>query len=204
MPAGRSAGMGAAAVALPARGSGPAGAAAAAAAGLAGLAGLPRAAAGVVGAAGASAGRGRGAGMRLGLLLTTFATSRPVWLGFDTPPFPPALPAALSLSCSPRALPGAAALCKPELERNNKIPNPLLNLQVSSPATIDWCVCVGTVIPGISEVLTFWGWFVSVQLFAHLDVFIIRAHAMQPEGAWLLYKGEIAHPPKCGCLWSAA
>lgn len=62
---------------------------------------------------------------------------------------------------------------------------------------------MGAVIPGIFEVLTFLGWLVSVQLFAHLDVFIIRAHARQPEGASLLYKGKISLP-SAGSSRSAA
>lgn len=51
---------------------------------------------------------------------------------------------------------------------------------------------MGGLTPGISEVLTFLGWLVSVPLFAHLGVFIIRAHARQPEGAWLLYTKQIS------------
>lgn len=74
--------------------------------------------------------------MRLGLL-TTFVTSRPGWLVLDTPPFPPAPPAAFKPSCSSLALPVAAVLCKPELERKNKIQNPLLSLRVLSPAPTD-------------------------------------------------------------------
>lgn len=72
---------------------------------------------------------------------------------------------------------------------------------------------MGDVIPGISEVLTFSGGLFSVYLFAFLGVFIIRALARQPEGAWLYYMSSFFSPLQAvrevprrllGCLCSAA
>lgn len=105
------------------------------------------------------AGRDAGAGMRLGLL-TTFVTLRPGWLGFDTPCFPTHTAPhpqhrRPQPSCSSRALPVAAVLfCKPELlKQKPKCRTFAQSLSLSAPT--DLCVCVGAVIPRISEVLTF-------------------------------------------------